>query len=317
MLKVGFLVYPDCMPAGLFAGLDLLKTANTVSAKKLFEGKIVALSRGPVLCAHGQTVVPETSVREFDFDMLIIPGFWAYSAESVKKICDANADVQKYLNRISKEKMIGSYCVGSVFHARTSRLHNRTATATWWLARDLKNEFPKVRWQVNKISAGDLHDMTASGANGFYPLMTRVLAEFAGKKILTEVQKYLMTPTQFNANDPFYELETLTSKERVLKLRKFVEKTPARDLSLVAAADFLGVSVKTLSRKMREDLKWTPAVFFRMVKFKQAGAFLITTEDSVAQICDALGFDDEASFRKGFKNCVGMTPTEYRRKYQR
>ncbi|AFY02419.1 AraC family transcriptional regulator [Bdellovibrio bacteriovorus str. Tiberius] len=296
--------------------MDFLKAANTVTGKNLFEAKLVGLSSSAVTCAHGVKITPESAIRDFDYDVLIIPGFWAWSVESVRRGVAANKNLQEFLDRVPKKKSLYSYCTGSVFHASTQRLSKKSATASWWLAQELVGAFPKVQWQFNQISAGDVSDMTAAGANGFYPLYSHLVSQTVGSKAFAEIQKYLMTPVQFNANNPFYELESLTGRERLDQIRRFVEKTAVRDIRLSAVAESLGISTKTLSRKLREDVNWTPARFFRMIKLKQAGALLTSTEKSVKEICDKLGFDDEAQFRKAFKRCVGLTPGEYKRKFQ-
>lgn len=315
MLNIGLLAYPHCMPAGLFAGLDIFQAANTIAEKNIFNAKIVSLSAKVVSCAHGQKVTPDSTAANFNFDVLIVPGFWGYSTETVATIQNQNQEIQKYLTSISSKKILASYCTGCILHAGTHRLRKKSATASWWLAQQLKYGFPDVRWQVNKIISGDNQDMTASGANGFYPLLYNLVEQHAGKKVLAEVQKYLMTPVQIRANDPFYELEILLAKERVLKLRRYIEKSPARDITLAKVSEYLHVSSKTLSRQMQKDIPWTPSKFFRLIKYKQAGNLLTTTDDSVAEICDRLGFDDEVHFRKSFKQITTMTPTEYRAKY--
>lgn len=52
-MRIGLLLYPGCMPAGLFAFADLLHAASRRAGRPMFETVYVGLSGDTVDCAHG------------------------------------------------------------------------------------------------------------------------------------------------------------------------------------------------------------------------------------------------------------------------
>lgn len=317
-MKIGLLLYPSCLPAGLFAGLDFFKAANLIMGKPVFEASLVSLNSAAVICGHGQTINPQTTVDKFQPDVVIVPGFWSDSPEQTELVINQNKELQSYLNQLSSKRSLWSYCTGVLFHAATGRLDDKGATATWWLARDLLDHFPEVQWDFQDNFIANKLDSTASGANGFYATYEEALKKFANKRVLTEVQKYLMSPPRLELNNPFYQFEMASQPSPLMtKLLRLIQKQPAHQLNLSSIADQLGVSPKTLSRLLKKEVPWTPAHFFRMMKLKQCGDYLINSELSISEICAKFGFEDESNFSRSFKASTKMTPAEYRQKFKR
>ena len=59
------------------------------------------------------------------------------------------------------------------------------------------------------------------------------------------------------------------------------------------------------------------ASFMRLIKLHQASESLIYTSKPINLISDALGFSDDAAFRRTFKKVSSYTPSEYRQAFQR
>ena len=316
MIRIGLLIYPGCLPTGVLAGLDFFKVANLIASRDLFEVQIVGFDKKSVQCAHGSILSPAFEVNQFKPDILVVPGFWSTSQKHAQTIADKNEFLQKKLNVISNQCVIASYCTGVYFHAKTSRLNQKNATVTWWLMRLLLDQFKKTKWQVNKTLVVSKQDITACGANGFYSIYEHIIQKYASAENLRNVRKYLMVPTAFNANDPFVKFNFLISENKDFnKLKRRIEKTLSRDLSVETVAKQLNLTSKTLSRRL-QSLSVTPAYLFRTIKYKQAADLILHTDLSIKEICDDLGFDDESNFRRGFKNLTQMTPSQYKRKYK-
>jgi YesN/AraC family two-component response regulator len=49
-----------------------------------------------------------------------------------------------------------------------------------------------------------------------------------------------------------------------------------------------------------------------MVRIEESKHLLTSTDDSIVDICLAVGFEDQSYFSKVFKKYTGMTPKQYR-----
>ena len=78
---------------------------------------------------------------------------------------------------------------------------------------------------------------------------------------------------------------------------------------LAAAA---GLSRAHFSREFRRAFGVAPHAYLLTRRLERAAALLRTTDNSVAEICLAVGLQSIGSFTTSFKRSFGKTPTEYR-----
>lgn len=85
-LRIGLLLFPDCMPAGLLSFADLMHATNRRTGRMIFETCFVGLQTGPVECGHGVTLNATDKVNSSELDAILVPGFWAESAHHVERL---------------------------------------------------------------------------------------------------------------------------------------------------------------------------------------------------------------------------------------
>lgn len=104
------------------------------------------------------------------------------------------------------------------------------------------------------------------------------------------------------------ECATLSAQVRT-HLRRALPKT---SLSLADIARRVHMTEATLNRRLRDE-----GTTFQDIKDKlrcdESVRFLESTELSVSEIADALGFSEPATFCRAFKKWTGMAPGRYRR----
>lgn len=110
--RIGLLLYPGCMPAGLLAFADLLHAANRRAGAPLFETLFVAASGEQVDCAHGLRLPPQATLDEAQCDALLVPGFWTESAAQVEAALSDNAALVAAIARLPTRTPVWSYCTG-------------------------------------------------------------------------------------------------------------------------------------------------------------------------------------------------------------
>lgn len=99
----------------------------------------------------------------------------------------------------------------------------------------------------------------------------------------------------------------------MVALERAISKRLTGDtLSVAAVADDLGMSVRTLSRRLeREGLTFRGVV--RTLREALATRYLTRSALSQAQIAFMLGFSDQAAFSNAYKSWTGRTPGSVRR----
>ncbi|MFM2406738.1 MAG: hypothetical protein RL223_4618 [Pseudomonadota bacterium] len=86
------------------------------------------------------------------------------------------------------------------------------------------------------------------------------------------------------------------------------------DLSLKDAADRFGMSEKYFSKHFRQVTGNAFTDFVFRLRINKACQLLADTDQYVASICHAVGFNNVANFNRHFSRIKGMTPTAFRRR---
>jgi transcriptional regulator GlxA family with amidase domain len=317
-LDIALLLYPGCMPAGLFAAADLLAAAALRTGARGWRVHWAGLARGPVACAHGVTLAAQTTLDAERWDALLLPGFWAWAPDQLAQGLDARRPLQQALRSLGRKVPLWTWCTGVGIAAAAGRLDGEAATGTWWMAPVLAQAHPAVDWQWQQAMVSGRRVATASGVHGYLSILGQQLEERISPEAWRDVQHLMVLPRPPAAASVFDVLQTLHSAHPLLwRLRRLVESLPATETTLEVLGEALACAPRTLSRKVGEAAGMPVGRYVRLVKLHQAAEHMRHNGRSAAQVSDALGFADESGFRRSFKATTGMTPLQYVNRYRR
>ena len=75
------------------------------------------------------------------------------------------------------------------------------------------------------------------------------------------------------------------------------------------------MNTTTLKRVFKQVYGETIAAHMKKHRMEAAGTFLLKTQDDIAAIAQAVGYESQSRFTAAFKESYGMLPTEYRKKH--
>lgn len=313
-MRIGLLVYPDCLPAGLFGFSDLLMAANLRLGHHRFSCHWLSERGGQQATANGLSLATE-AVAECPVDGLLIPGAWR---DTTTALSGSDQGLVDLLTALPASTRLWSYCTGVCLAARTGRLDTRPATTTWWLRELVAQRFPAVNWKPHQTLVYSEACATASGVNGFLPLALALLEEQCGAPLVADLRRHMVLPRPEGRHTPLQEVPGLVQRGGWMRtLIQTIEGTPAGELDTARLATAMKTSARTLQRRVLRESGYRCGKLMRLVKLNQVGEQLITTDHGLAVIGDALGFPDEASLRRSFRQVAGMTPGDYREHFAR
>ncbi|CAN7164247.1 GlxA family transcriptional regulator [Massilia sp. LjRoot122] len=317
-LRVGLLLYPGCMPAGLLAFADLLHAANRRAGRQLFETLYVAASGDVVECAHGLRLPAQARLDAAQLDALLVPGFWSESAHQVEAALADNAGLAALIGRLGKDVMVWSYCTGVCLAAAARRLDRQAATITWWLADAARERFPRVDWQVERTCVFNENSATASGVNGYLPIAQALIEQRLSIDAYRDLTRLMVLPRPERTHQAFQTVNLIGQPGRLMqRLHDTVERLPAFEVTLARLAQELGTTERTLSRKVGAATGTPAASWVRRIKLNQVSERLIHTSAPASSISADLGFSSDAGMRRMFKEVTGMTTAQYRQAFGR
>ncbi len=317
-LRIGLLLYPGCMPAGLFAFADIVHAANRRAGMRLFETIFVAVQVGVVECAHGQSLNAVGTIQGSHLGAILISGFWAESAQQVSNTLSSNADLIAVLAGLQKSVMLWSYCTGVGLLTSAGRLNGQKATVTWWMADTLRKSHPKVIWQSEQTSIFNPRTATASGVNGYLPIAQALIEKYLSAEAYRDLTKLMVLPRPGHTHPAFQTMNLIEQPDRLLrKLYALTEQIPATEVTVYRLAKALNTSERTLARKVLAATGLSVANYLRRIKLNQVSERLILTSAHASTISAELGFSSDSNMRRMFKELTALTTVEYRQAYGR
>lgn len=100
----------------------------------------------------------------------------------------------------------------------------------------------------------------------------------------------------------------------VAEARRYIyEHYGQRELDLTQVADAIGCNPSYLSRVMKQELGISFKDFLTMLRISEAIHLMRNPELSLNQIAEKVGYSNQHYFSAAFKNCQGVSPSEFRR----
>ena len=98
--------------------------------------------------------------------------------------------------------------------------------------------------------------------------------------------------------------------------KAYMEEHSAEKFSLDEMAKALFVNGSYLLRSFRQQTGMTPLSYHHMIRCQKAKELLLTTQLSISQVGETVGFVSSAHFSHIFRKTEGCTPSEYRTKHK-
>lgn len=315
-MKIGLLLYEQCMPSGLLAFNDLLQASNRLSRKKLFETCLVGTSLKPVECANQVVLTAKALLEETSFDVLLIPGMWTESPSQLPALLAQHAKLIAQIRQLPEQTKVWSYCTGVCFLAESGRLGKQRATVTWWLANAMQKSHPNVKWLIDSDCVVTPKTATAAGVHGYLLLAQQLIQRSLSQAAFREFLKLMVLPRPVQQHPAFRSFAFMEQADPLLrKLAAIVTQMPAEQITVRKLADRLNLSERTLARKVSILTEIPVASYARQLKLHQVSEQLIWSSVPVNTISQELGYSDESNLRRQFKQATGLSPIQYRKKY--
>lgn len=102
-------------------------------------------------------------------------------------------------------------------------------------------------------------------------------------------------------------------RKAIAAVINFMRRDLSAPVTLRDLADFAAYSPFHLNRVFSSSIGVPPAEFRAALRFDWAKHLLLTTDLSVTEICNEVGFDSLGTFSTRFTELVGVTPKQFRR----
>jgi transcriptional regulator GlxA family with amidase domain len=213
---------------------------------------------------------------------------------------------------------LASMCTGAFVLAETGLLDGRAAT-THWIAHDLfRARYPLVTLRPERIIVDEGRLITSGGATSFLNLVMYLAEKFLGAATAQAASKMFLIDLNKGAQTAYaiFSTQKTHGDAAVLRAQAMIEEGAGGSLSVAGLASSVAVSPRQFIRRFKAATGNTPVEYIQRVRVEAAKKHLETSSLGWGEIVQRVGYEDLASFRRVFVKYVGISPTEYRKRYQ-
>ena len=96
----------------------------------------------------------------------------------------------------------------------------------------------------------------------------------------------------------------------------YMKENLHKQLNIFDLANNINLTEKTFSRRFKKALNISPLQYLKNLRVEKAKDLLISTNRSFSDITLEVGYFDENSFRKLFKQETSLNPKDFRKRFQ-
>lgn len=286
--------------------------------KAIFKMELVGASKHGCLNNNFLSIKHDLTINEIDkTELIIIPASLIRSYESTSK------NNQLLIDWVAKQYKqgaeIASMCAGSFMLASTGLLSGRSCSTHWALSDTFRNIFPDVNLQTDKLITDENGIYTNGGAYSFLNLLLYLVEKFYGRETAIHCAKYFQIDLDRNLQAEFsiFNGHKTHTDEIVLKAQNHIEVNYQDKISIEKLSSDFGVTRRNFDRRFIKATGLTPLDYIQRVKIEAAKKMFETTRKTVNEIMYEVGYNDTKAFRDVFSRVTGISPFEYKSKYNK
>jgi transcriptional regulator GlxA family with amidase domain len=283
----------------------------------VFDIKFVGLKKevrlhGSAFSVHADLLIDEVKKT----DLIFVPAFYGDTNEFLEINDPFVAWIQ---NQYKKGAEVVSLCVGAFMLAETGLLDGRKCSTHWRAADEFRARFPSVDLQTDKIITEEDGIYTSGGATSYWNLLLYLVEKFTDRETAILTSKIFAIDIRRDSQTQFmiFKGQRAHSDEDVKKAQKFIENNFQEKFTVDEISAECAISRRSLERRFKKATSNTVSEYIQRVKIEAAKKSFETSRKNISEVMFDVGYTDTKAFRGIFKRITGMTPNDYRNRYNK
>ena len=245
-------------------------------------------------------------------DLIIIP-----SASPGKDI-NANQAMLDWIQQQYKAGAeIASMCSGAFILAATGIIDGKSCSTHWSLADTFREMYPRVNLQSDKLITDENGIYTNGGAYSFLNLVIYLVEKYYDRLTAIYCSKVLQIEIDRNSQSAFaiFTGQKQHSDTMVKQAQSYIENNIDERISVEDLSSRFAIGRRNFDRRFIKATGNRPLEYAQRVKIESAKKALESTRKNVNEAMYEVGYTDVKAFRELFRKITGMSPLEYKSKF--
>lgn len=285
--------------------------------KPLFNVQLVGATKEVKLNDGKYSVRPDKLLKDIrKTDLVFIPALFGDMDAAVK----ANkALVPWIVNQYKKGAEVASLCVGAFLLGATGLLSGKKCSTHWGFTNEFREMYPDVDVQDGSIVTEEKGIYSSGGANSYWNLLLHLVEKYTDRETAILTSKYFAIDIDRSSQSAFamFKGQKEHTDEAVRRAQDHIEKNIEEKISVDGLADMVAVGRRSFERRFRQATGNSVLEYIQRIKIEAAKRSFETSRKNINEVMYHVGYTDTKAFRTIFKKITGLTPIEYRNKYNK
>ncbi len=306
MHKIAYVVFPGFQLLG-FAAVTAFEITNIQLEEPAYDIELLSENGGEVKSSAGFGVITKA------FDSTTYDTVMFGAGTTIEPMTPGLIEFARHSRQTARR--LAAPCTGAFILAESGLLDGRRATTHWFFARQLRERFPAVRVEEDRIFIVDGTVWTSAGMTAGIDLALAMVEKDHGPDVARSVaRKLVVYHRRAGGQSQFSALLELDPKsDRIQKSVNYAKANLRSILSVEELADAAGLSPRQFSRAFRAETGQSPAKAVENLRVEAARLLMEQGRHSMDVIAEETGFADSDRMRRAFLRTLGQPPQTIRR----
>jgi transcriptional regulator GlxA family with amidase domain len=300
-------------PRYLFTAVNQFMTI--AGRKPLFKVELVGAKKEVKLQDGSFTVHTDKQLKDVKTtDIVFIPAVFG----AMRTALDANKDLVPWIVKQYKNGAeVASMCVGAFLLASTGLLDGKKCSTHWGFTNEFREMFPNVQVVDGSIVTEENRLYSSGGANSYWNMLLHLVEKHVDRETAVLASKYFAIDIDRNSQSAFamFKGQRDHSDTEILKAQEVIEKNIHEKITVEELADKVALGRRSFERRFKQATNNSVLEYIQRVKIEAAKRKFETSRKNINEVMYEVGYTDTKAFRTLFKKITGLTPVEYRNKY--
>jgi len=264
------------------------------------------------------SVQPQATVASITkTDLVIIP---SSSVRSYQQATKGNRLLIDWIQQQYKNGAeVASICSGAYMLASTGILDGHACSIHWAHTDSFRAMFPNVDLKIEKLITDEHGIYTNGGGYSFLNFMLYLVEKYYNRQTAIFCSKNFQIEIDRQSQSAFAIFSTQKNHDDdvIRKAQEFIEKNLDKKISVEDLSSRFAVGRRNFDRRFIKATGNTPVEYAQRVRIESAKKAFETTRKKVNEVMYEVGYSDLKAFRDIFRRITGLTPLDYRSKYNR
>lgn len=283
----------------------------------LFDVQLVGASHEVKLSGGSFTVHTDALLHEVtETDLVIVPALFG---DLPKAIQQNRTLIPWIINQHENGAEVASLCVGAFLLASTGLLNEKKCSTHWGFSQQFQELFPQIELVEGSIVTEQDGIYSSGGANSYWNLLLHLVEKHVDRATAILAAKYFAIDIDRSSQGAFalFNGQKNHGDEAVKKVQLHIEANIGERFTLDSLAEIISVGKRSLERRFKKATGNSVIEYIQRVKIEAAKRSFETYNKNVSEVMFDVGYSDTKAFRDVFRKLTGITPIEYRNKYNK